>query len=264
MPGGSIGTMTPSMNSDSGESHELVIAHIVSEFAEWGLGRRLGEPTLNDDGTSPAQFDVIFNDADPPVALEVTSITDGEFISTAAAAEPVAARLNAHAQRLGAGFWYINVVAGTLLKPLENELDQLMERGPEVLPDLMAQDGLRTGLPFGVTSVYLEATKQSGAVIGTWSGFGALPLAGFRSELWETMQSNAAKLAAVIGYERHLAVDLRAMRAADPGATPPPELPDSIDYLWVIRRTVTASRSQPIVWLTRSAEEWKTHGEPYE
>ena len=252
------------MESDRGLPHELVIAHIVSEFAEWGLGRRLGEPTLNDDGTSPGQVDVMFNDADPPVALEVTSITDGEFISTAVAAERVADRLNGHAERLGVGFWYINVVAGTMLKPLENELDQLMERGPEAFPDLMAQDGLRAGLPVGVNSVYLDTTKQSGTVIGTWSGVGAVSLAGFAGELWETVQGNATKLAAATGYERHLAVDLRALRARDPGATPPPRLPESIDYLWVIRRTVTVSRSQPVVWLTRSAEGWKTHGEAYE
>jgi len=99
------------------ENHELLIARIVAAFAEWGLGRPIGEPTLNDDGRADALVDVLFEDAQPPVALEVTAIVDGQFVETARATEPAADRLWRYAEKLDLGFWTIELVSGTRIKP---------------------------------------------------------------------------------------------------------------------------------------------------
>jgi hypothetical protein len=244
------------------ESHEMTIARIVSDFAVWGLGRVLGEPTDHDDNSEPAMVDVLFDQAEPPVALEVTSIVDGDFVATAVAADRSVERLSEYAEHLGVGRWVINLAAGAHLNTIEQALRDLMS-DPDLLSAFSKPNGLRAGLPSGVMSMYLDADGPSGADLGTWGQTGATPLQSISADLDDAIVQNKTKLGAAIGYEKHLAVDVVEMRASDPGRSPPPSLPEQIDFLWVVRRWVSPSRSRPVVWLTDGGP-WKVNGAPHE
>lgn len=226
------------------QQRELEIAKWVAIYSERYRGKSLGEPVLNDDGSGDLLFDIRFDNASPPVALEVTSIVDPPFIATARTADPVADEMTRAVIDEGLGRWYINVVAGTRLRAISGDL----------------LDGIRAGggtLPDGVIDVSPAEDGEPGVVIGTWSSATAVALPGFTRELMEAVSANEDKLALAEGYERHLAVDLRALRASDPSSTPGPNLPPSIDLLWVVRTTITRARAEPMAWWSDGGE-WST------
>ena len=220
-------------------SRELEIARWVSIYSKRYQDRDLGGPTLNDDGSAESLIDIRFDSASPPVALEVTSIVDPPFIATARTADPVADELTTVALDEGLGRWYVEVVAGTHLRPIKDAILQVIKA---LAP-----------LPPGVLKVTPAEGGEPGVVIGTWSSTGARPLPGITTELQEAINANRAKLSQAQGYERHLAVDLRAPRASDPSMSPMPPLPTEVDVLWVVRTSITASRKDPMAW-------WSTGG----
>jgi hypothetical protein len=226
------------------QQRELEIAKWVAIYSERYRGKILGEPILNDDGSGDLLFDVLFDKVSPPVALEVTSIVHPPFIATARVADPVAEEMTLAAIDEGLGRWYINVVAGTRLRPIAGDLLDVIRAG-----------GGR--LPAGVIDVSQADDGEPGVVIGTWSSSGAVALPGFTQELIEAVSANEGKLALAERYERHLAVDLRALRASDPSSTPAPDLPPSIDLLWVVRTTITQARVEPLAWWSDGGE-WST------
>lgn len=221
-------------------SRELEIARWISLYSQRYRGRDLGDPALNDDGTADSLFDIRFDSPRPPVALEVTSIVDPPFIATARIADPVADELTQIVLEEGRGRWYVEVTAGTPLRPIRGAILEVIREG---VPG-----------PAGVTRVWQADGGEPGVVITTWSSAGATPLVGFTGELQEAIHSNLAKLAHAEGFERHLAVDLCALRASDPAATPTPPFHAGINVLWVIRTTITAGRTEPMAW-------WSTGGE---
>lgn len=224
-------------------ARELEIAHWVSVYSERCRAQYLGDPTLNDDGSGNFMFDVRFDAPDPLVALEVTSIVDPPFIATARIADPIADELTEVAIDEGLGRWYVNLVAGTLLRPIKAAiLDAIRGNGD---------------LPTGVMDISRADNGEPGVVIGTWSSASAVALHGFTAELLEAIEANVGKLVRAQGYERHLAVDLRALRARDPSRSPVPPLPAEIDVLWVIRSTIPAGWAEPMAWWS-TGEGWST------
>jgi len=221
-------------------SRELEIARWISLYSQRYRDNDLGDPTLNDDGTADSLFDIRFDSPRPPVALEVTSIVDPPFIATARIADPVADELTQIALNEGLGRWYVEVAAGTRLRPIMEAILDVIREGASP--------------PAGVLRVSRADGGEPGIVIVTWSSAGATTLVGFTGELQEAIHSNLTKLAQAEGFERHLAVDVCALRASDPSATPAPPLPAGIDVLWVIRTTITPERAEPMAW-------WSTGGE---
>lgn len=177
----------------------------------------------------------------PPVALEVTSIVDPPFIATARVADPIADELTQVAIAEDLGRWYIEVVAGTPLRPMKDAILESMRSGGR--------------LPEGAKSIRQAADGERGVVIATWSSAGVGTIPGFGSELVEAVAANLTKLAMADGYELHLAVDLRGLRASDPSRTPPPPLPEGLDALWVIKTTIARARGEPMAWWS-TGEEW--------
>lgn len=228
------------------------IARLVSLYSETYRGIYLGDPELNDDGSSSSMFDFRFDRARPKVALEVTSIVDPHFIAASRVASRVADGLTEVVTKEGLGRWYVEVVAGARLNPIRQAiLDSIQIGAP---------------LPAGVKSVKQADGGEPGVVIYTWLSDpdrGIQPLTGFTQELDEAVSSNRKKLAMAKGYERHLAVDLLAWRAQDPALTPPPSLPNDIDVLWVFNRYTTAHRTDPIAWWIARHNEWSlSHPSP--
>ena len=223
---------------------ELEIAKWVAIYSERYRDMMLGEPVLNDDGSGDLLFDIRFDSADPPVALEVTSIVDPPFIATARTADPVAQEMTRAVIDEGLGRWYVNVVAGTRLRPISEDLLDVIRAGGGRLPE-------------GVIDVSPADDGEPGVVIGTWSSSAAVALPGFTQELIEAISANESKLELAERYEHHLAVDLRTLRASDPSMTPAPELPRSIDLLWVVRTTISQLRAEPMAWWSDGGE-WST------
>lgn len=222
-------------------ARELEIARWISLYSSRHRGRSIGNPALNDDGSADLLFDIRFDSAIPPVALEVTSIVDPPFIASARIADPVARELTQIAVDEGLGRWYVEVVAGTHLRSIRKAILAAIKDGAE--------------RPLGVLKVSQADNGEPGVIIGTWSSAGVGPIPGFTYELQETIEANAGKLGRAHGFERHLAVDLRALRASDPSCSPAPPLPAEIDVLWVIRTTITATRTEPMAWWS-TGEEW--------
>ena len=239
---------------------ELEVALAIADASEWAVGRPLGVPTRHDDGSEPQMVDYLFEDAAPPVALEITAIVDSEFLETADVASKINERFDAHARDLGAGRWTIHFAAGTRLRPLISLMEQPMSDG------LDEEDSpLRRGLPDGVISVYIEPRGADEVQIGAVNSSGNGRLRGFSAELSDAITENMAKLTKMADHERHLAIDMQAMRASDPGETPPPTLPEVLDHLWVMRRRVSATRKPPVVWVTEhGGTGWKVNAAPYE
>jgi hypothetical protein len=234
---------------------ELVVARAVSDVSVWGIGRELGEAHLHDDQTQDGMFDVEFPHATPAVAMEVTSIADGDHLATANAAQAIVDRhLQEVAEETGRNIhWLFSVTSGTALRKLRPYLEEVIRDGRDVGSD---------ELPAGLIGVGRELRDGPAVRIGTWSGEGSLR--GIHEELLDAMESNRAKLAAAHGYEHHLAVDVQALRASDPAATPAPILPEEIDYLWVVRRGYSLMRGSPVVWVTDGLGPWRVNGEPHE
>ncbi len=226
------------------EERELEVARWISSYSDRHLRRHLGDPVLNDDGSAEGLFDVRFDDPEPPVALEVTSIVDPHFIATARIADPIADELSQIAIDEDLGRWYVEVVAGTRLRPIKMAiLEAIKGHG---------------GAPPGVVSIERAGNGEPEVVICTWSSDPQAvpqPLPGFSSELERAIEAKRAKLGRAEGYEHHLAVDLQAWRAQDPTETPPPCLPPEIDVLWVVHTSVIGSRLEPMAWWS-SGEEW--------
>jgi len=245
---------------------ELRIAGIASEHSKWALGRQLGAPVLNDDGTGDGLVDVVFPEADPPAVMEVTRVVDADHRAThAAAVRAVEGKLRTEAERIGLGSWWFFLNAGTYVKSLERDLIGLMER----LDPPKGQNLRGAALPqhlrdAGLISVGLDRDGPSSADIATMSGTGPVSLVGLGPDLAAALNDNHTKLSRIGDHERHLAVWNQALRAGDPGLTPVPVLPDPIDYLWVIR---TRDEPQPtaVVWVASGTWlGWKTLGEPHQ
>lgn len=226
--------------SSSKAGRELLIAHWVSTYSKRLRGVDLGEPILNDDGSADSLFDVRFDSPVPPVALEVTSIVDPGHNAEASVAQKVGEQLTKAVADQGLGRWCVEVLTGTHLRSIKDAILQVItEGGP---------------LPDGVLRVERAEEGEPGVHVVPRSSQVAVSLSDFSHQLQEAVDANREKLARAEGYERHLAVDLDALRSSNPSTTLPPRLPDEIDVLWVIWTRVTAARPEPRAW-------WSTGGE---
>jgi len=237
-------------------SDELAIAEIVRSTAEENLGRQFSPPSLNDDGTQPMQVDVLFKDAHPPIALEVTSIASSPHLATAATAQKLVDNdLDEFSRENDLGFWSFEVNAGTHLKSIADDLKAFMRANARPNQQPIRYEGDEHALLSGVIATWHRSDVEPGVRIGTWSG-GALLNAG--PELQACVDSNAQKLGRAEGYERHLAVTLDSMRATDHDRTPVPSLPVEVDFLWVVRRWTSLKTEGPVVWWTDGNSPWGT------
>ncbi|HEX6947432.1 MAG TPA: hypothetical protein VF246_08785, partial [Acidimicrobiia bacterium] len=95
---------------------ELEVAHRVRKVSLEARGVELGEPRLHDDGMTNSAYDIEFPSARPPVALEVTSLTDSRFIETAGVSSGLATKATAIAVDKGSGGWLIEIDRDTRLR----------------------------------------------------------------------------------------------------------------------------------------------------
>ena len=137
------------------------------------------------------------------MALEVTAIVDGHHVATHRAAEQRIEELTDLAREHGLGRWVFEVVTGTNIKAL--------------LPyfrDAMSGDvHAASELPNGVLTIDRQAEGEPSAAAVVWSSSGPVSLQPLDHDLARATAENEEKLASANGFQRHLAVDVQALRA---------------------------------------------------
>jgi hypothetical protein len=228
---------------------ELEVAHRVAKVSLEARGVELGEPRLHDDGMADTAYDIEFPDARPPVALEVTSLTDSRFIETAGVSSKLAAKATAVAVNKGSGGWLVEIDRDTRLRGEAERwiFDVVAGKVP----------GFEHRLPRGIVRVHHYPDQPNQVRFMTWQSTTATALVPIdRRELEGVVESKRGVLARAVDHERHLAVQVRTLPSRD--LPWPPELPVEIDIVWLLwwQQDLT-------FWVERGTEEWQSNRDPW-
>lgn len=237
------------MNRQREPRDEPIAAAVVEHLAPTMLNRELGPRLVRDaQDESGLLVDFTYEDAVPPVALEVTGLHVVQERELAGAIdsrlEPI---LSDMASREGLGAWILTLRVDAKVKDLVHEIPDLMRAGESFRPGEYTSDELMA-LGSLERDVFLSRHRRFKALglveienVGSENGvrciaFGSgSEISGFSDRLALEVARNATKLGQAAPRESHLAVlsyDLLASRL--PTKTAPPELPSQVDYLWVI------------------------------
>jgi hypothetical protein len=243
-----------------------------------------GERVCHDAQKGRLDVDWVYPDALPrPLALEVTAIVASEDEAGSRESESLSERLTEVAEAENLGSWLVAVQINRdfrLLQPVildiirekQSEREQMLADGTSIRPGsytndlaklptdrwgayIAEQERLRE---LGLNSVTPIASKREN-YIGVMPGRGDI-VRGFDEELRERIDAKAKVLGKVGDFQRHLAVIvLRWDVSGDPESMAVPELPPTIDILWVVHRS-TYGGDRPEVWVARrSSSSWSVH-----
>jgi len=273
VPGGPLARRITVMRDQQGkaEVEEQHAAHFRNWIEQVG-GRVLG-PWTGRDGDPGIRVDFQFDQEEPGLALEITTIANEASEALQHELAKLETRLDSVAKEEQLGCWIVAIREGTLLVPLRDALPRFMrsqatstipacywtDEAPadathEELKDLV--DLLRLGV-FRLDRV----DGDDGVVV--WppirdksfvSGFGTL--------LRFAVSDNAAKLGETRPRETHLLVHVGIPVSADPSLTPPPSLPEEIDVLWVHLGYWNAKYDYRVWQTTRELGSWQRLGHP--
>lgn len=227
---------------------EDTIARAIETVLHRDYGRLLGPRTEHDfnDGIRWS-IDLTYESADPPVALELTTVQDSRFLGTASYVRKVSERLSKLADQEELGTWEVTVREEGDLTDLQAVVTEVVRRGEEIDVRAYSSDDLRRWQQEGrlekeralrrrLALAGVDQIRRSPAVTGvavhTWgSSEGSFQGVG---DLDAVVLSNAQKIAAT-GHEGHLGVGVGRYRiSSDPADTLLPPLPDAITRIWLV------------------------------
>jgi hypothetical protein len=217
--------------------------------------------------------------------LEVTAIVASKDESGARASDELSKRLTRVAEAESLGTWMVAVEIDRDFRLLEPEILKIIRDAQPIRERLLATRGsIHPGdyandlarLPralwasliaeharlreLGLNDVAPVRTNRENFV-------GVLPVRGavirrFEGELQERVNAKADVLGEVVDLERHLAVLVHRWDVSgDADSTPVPQLPPTIDVLWVVHRW-QHDREHPEIWITRrSRPRWSVHAQ---
>jgi hypothetical protein len=228
---------------------ELEVAHRVRKVSLQARGVELGEPKLHDDGIADSAYDIEFPDARPPVALEVTSLTDSRFFETAGVSSKLAAKATSVAVEKETGGWLVEI----------DRDSRLRGDAERWIFDVVAGkvSDFEHPLPRGIVRVHHYPDQPNQVRFMTWQSTAAAPLVPIdQRELEGLVESKRGVLARAADHERHLAVQVRTLPSRD--LPWPPDLPEEIDILWLLwwEQDLT-------FWVERGTEEWLSNRDPW-
>ena len=254
---------------------EEQVAEYIEEVARYDR-RDLGPRTRRDgrDG-SGLRVDFTYDAAVPPVAMEITALVDPDVMELGAELLKFEAELREIVTSENLGAWLVGVWVGTSLRGLRQPLVDLLRRqrdrkgfalfrageAPDDLTDgdrrLLAELfdlGLASALRSDQGNELSVSPPISNVTEGD-DGFGTL--------LQRAMAENVDKLREAKPRETHLVVTLdRSDVTADPARTPPPELLEGINVLWVMLVYYNAKWTYR-VWRTMAGDRrWHLLGHP--
>lgn len=254
------------------ELEEEVAARIVGSVMRDHFGQELG-PRRRHDGSSPEQLQVDFtyDEAKPNgVAIEVTGHHRSGDPQTSAEAQKLEQDLSISVVQERLGGWIVVLERNASIRKLKPLLLEMMRAGDEIRPDeysssdLDAQsgEGLTEFLEFhrtlkdhGLVSLERIPINDHGVrhmVIG-----GGI-IEGFSEALDNAIQANVGKLEKARPRTTHLVILVYDYQtSAYSSATPAPDLPEGLDYLWVLIPWGT-NRGPSNLWILRRGEtQWE-------
>jgi hypothetical protein len=235
-----------------------------------------GERVCEDAQPGRLEVDFVYPESQPrPLALEVTTIVDPDDMAGARASEGLSQRLTKAAEDERLGSWIVSVHIDRDFRRLEREILTVIRDAQPVRARLLSTNGsIRLGrytaeelrrLPHDQWGSFIaehERLKELGLnevwpveldrdnYVGVLPGKGFV-VRGFDEELRERLSAKAKVLGKVGDFQRHLAVFVdRSDVAGDPESMAVPELPPTIDVLWVVNRW-SHGGDQPEIWVTR-------------
>lgn len=251
---------------------EYLLATIVEQILQRDEGRHLGNRTEHDhnDGVRLA-IDLTYDEATPPVAMELTSVQDDSYLGTVSFVRKAADRLTrlARAERLGG--WEVVVSEGNLAN-LEVTVADLIRSGREIdvthytsddlirwerTGELHAEMALRQRLKASNVAQIRRLGSGHHVAISTWGeskgSFGGI------LDLGAVIEANIAKIAAA-AREGHLVVGVGRFRTSeDPSLTPVPSLPTGLDRLWLVRLWTSPDVGYRVWSATPERDRWLVH-----
>lgn len=222
-----------------------------------------------------AKVDFTFPDGHPvPVAMEVTTLRTPHHDAGAVAVQGLKDLLNdlAHTEAWEC-CWFVAVNLEADMRNLGPRVAELIRHGVEIRPgDYSAQDLVAAGSSEGVERfldlhreleslglVHLHRVPEASIKVDVLGMGSARAITWHPEPLERAIAENGGKLGRVpVGYERHLVVEVVAWdRSADPAVAPVPELPDSIDCLWIVHRWAASRTGSPLWWCRRGEGMWR-------
>jgi hypothetical protein len=253
---------------------EAEVVHAVETVLTVEHGRALGERTRrNAEDDSGIVVDFTYEEARPPIALEVTGVQDDNFLQAAYEARKLKDRLTQAASAEGLGPFLITLNEKARMKGLDELLLSVMRTDSPIRTGCYTSldlnrweaDGRLDEKPelhakldtAGVAEVAPAPHAEDPITIATW---GESPVWGPLVDLTREISENLGKLVATgPAYEHHLAVGIGrygiSQQASD---TPVPSLPAELDRLWLVHLW-TGSGRLPVWSLDVSDSAWREH-----
>ena len=258
------------MSREGEEILATVIEAVLATERTTRLGCRRRRDGTDDSGLT---VDFTYDQATPPVAMEITSIEDSHFLSSGDASSDLAMRLNDAVEKEGLRPFTFTIKASARVRELDSLLIGLMRTGTTIpltgytsndLGRWRSQGTLEENVAFrrrleAIGLVGAEPSPQgAGVTIVLWpTGSGFRPVSG----LAEIIAANINKLRQLpSGYERHLVVYVAAYGiSAYPAGAEVPQLPSDLNRVWVLHDKRDGS-SDLILWsLVPHQREWRVH-----
>jgi hypothetical protein len=248
-------------------------AEYVADALEHYESRILG-PRTRQDATIGLRVDFTFDQADAPIAMEITALVEPEARALNAELLKLEAELREIVAAEGLGGWLLGIWVGTDVRRLRPPLVEFLRsqrerRGIALFDEAQAPDDLSPGdlalltrlIDLGMFSAMrndsehgLSIVPPVGDVAGE-HGFGTL--------LRHAVADNSSKLEEARPRETHLVVWVaRSGVSADPALTPPPPLPDAIDVLWVMLDYYTAKHTYHLWRTSHNDRRWQLFKHP--
>ena len=263
-------------DSESDEVEEQV-AECIEEQVAQNDRRDLGVRQRRDarDG-SGLRVDFTYDAVAPPVAMEITALVESAIWKLDAALLKLEAELRAIVRSEGLGAWLVGIRVGANLRHLRRPLVALLRRHrgrsgvalyragevPEALTDDDDDDDdddvrLLTELfDLGLVSAMRSDQGNELCIFPPISNVTKRD-DGFSSLLQRAMADNVDKLRKARPRETHLVVTLdRSDLSANPAHTPPPDLLEGIDVLWVVLGYYNAKWTYRVWRTTRGDHRW--------
>lgn len=228
------------------------------------------ERVLEDEGVSLGEgcrrdgiglrVDFVYDDAQPPVALEVTRIVDTKHQQVSTFLTRMGETLNTLAEAENLGFWSIVLKEGWKDKALGPAIAQFLRARRFDAPPLTlaapASNLDAAPLPDAPVQLGLVAAAKHDGKHGihVWPQVsdGAPGVSGFSDRLVWCVADNEAKLGEARPRETHLAILVEDSQfVADPKLSLPPALEDTVDVLWVFLSDFLQPRNGHRIWRAR-------------
>ena len=206
-------------------------------------GREVGLHTGRD-GDDGVRVDFLFDHAQPPVALEITSITDSSVQALNSELKTLEGDLDKIDRDEQLGMWIVGLRVGTRIRDIRPNLTAFMrlpahsgaalysahKAPPDLPPEVLAS--LVKLFQLGLVSALRLDERGHGVSLLPPVSEGRSER-GFATLLRFAIVDNVEKLKEVRPRETHLFVTVGLTVSVDPAVTPPPPLPEGVDVLWV-------------------------------